>query len=84
VDELLGLFGLTVEREQDPTAVIDDAVVALDRIIAQMDSIIAQMSERRDFNEVIQELQAILERQKKVLDETERERQRSVIQDLFK
>lgn len=84
IDEPLGLFALALEREQDPTAPIDEAVLALDRVIAQMDRILEQMQQRKGFNEVILELQALLDRQRKVLDATEQERQRSVIEDLFK
>lgn len=83
-DETLGLFALTLERQQDPTAVIDDAVSLLDRMIAQMDRILEQMRQRKGFNEVIQELQALLDRQRALLEATERERQRSVIEDLFR
>lgn len=83
-DEMIGLFALTLERQQDPTAVIDDAVGILDRMIAQMDRILEQMRQRKGFHEVIQELQALLERQRALLEATERERQRSVIEDLFR
>jgi hypothetical protein len=83
-DETLGLFALTLERRGDPTAVIDDAVGVLDRMIAQMDRILEQMRQRKGFNEVIQELQALLDRQRALLEATERERQRSVIEDLFR
>ena len=83
-DEIVGLFSLTVERGQNPTGVIDDAVLALDRMIAQMDRILDQMQQRKGFNEMIQELQGLLDRQKQVLDATERERQRNLIDDLFK
>lgn len=83
VDELLGLLALTLEREQDPTRVIDDSVIALDRMIALMDRILDQMQQRRGFNEMIQELQGLVDRQKQILDRTEQERQRSVIDDLF-
>lgn len=84
IDVVLGLFGLAVERQESPTEEIDDAVARLDRMIAGMDAILAQMSERKDFNELIQDLQAILNEQRKVLEATERERQRSLIDDLFK
>lgn len=83
VDEALGLFALRLERSQDPTAAIDASVAGLDRMIAQMDRILEQMRQRKGFNEVIQELQGILDRQRNLLDATERERQRSVIEDLF-
>ncbi|MCA9052543.1 MAG: hypothetical protein KDA75_01845 [Planctomycetaceae bacterium] len=84
VDEILGLFGLTLERQQDPRSVIDDAVLGLDRMIVQMDRILEQMQQRKGFNELIQELQGLLDRQKQVLDATEQERQRNLIDDLFK
>jgi hypothetical protein len=82
-DELLGLLSLTLEREQDPTAVIDDSVSALDRMLVLMDRILEQMQQRRGFNEMIQELQGLVDRQKQILEQTEQERQRSVIDDLF-
>ncbi|MFV0442764.1 MAG: hypothetical protein ACK5Q5_04240 [Planctomycetaceae bacterium] len=83
-DEQLGLFGLTLERQQDPTGIIDETVLTLDRMIVKMDRILDQMQQRRGFNEAIQELQGLLERQKKILDVTEQERQRNLIDDLFK
>jgi hypothetical protein len=84
VDERLGLLSLTLERGQDPTGVIDDAVLAIDRMIVLMDRILEQMQQRRGFNEMIQELQGLVERQKGILQQTEQQRQRSVIDDLFK
>jgi hypothetical protein len=83
-DEELGLFSLTLERQQDPTGVIDAADATLGRMLAKMDEILAQMQQRRGVNELIQELLQIRERQIQVRNATEQERQRSLIDDLFK
>ncbi len=79
VDEQLGLFSLTVERGKDPLAVLDDSIAEFDQLIALIDQIIAQMQERKGFNEVIQELQNLLKRQKKVLEETKKDQLRKDI-----
>ncbi|MEZ6064324.1 MAG: hypothetical protein R3B90_01130 [Planctomycetaceae bacterium] len=83
IDEQLGLLVLVIERGQDPRELIDTTVTQFERLMAQMDQILEQMRQRKGFNEVIQELQTIIERQKRVLQETEAERKRSVIDDLF-
>jgi hypothetical protein len=76
VDERIGLFRLANERQADPTGAIDEAVSAIDQMLVRMDRVLAEMSERRDFNAVIQALQQILEGQKHLKDETQREQQR--------
>jgi hypothetical protein len=83
LDEQVGLLVLTIERGQDPRPQIDEAVVSLDRMLALMDAILENMQQRRGFNDIIQELQAIVDRQKEVLEQTEAERKRTVIDDLF-
>ena len=41
-----------------------------------MDRVLAQMSQRKDINQMIKDLQAILDGQKKLKDETQQEQQR--------
>lgn len=76
VDERIGLFRLANERQADPTAAIDEAVSAIEQMLARMDRVLAEMSERRDFNAVIQALQQILDGQKQLKEETQKEQQR--------
>ena len=76
VDERIGLFRLANERQADPTAAIDEAVSAIEQMLIRMDRVLAQMSQRKDINQMIKDLQAILDGQQKLKDETQQEQQR--------
>jgi hypothetical protein len=76
VDERMALFRLANEREADPTGAIDEAVSAIEQMLIRMDRVLAQMSQRKDINQMIKDLQAILDGQKRLKDETQQEQQR--------
>lgn len=74
VDRRLGTFRLAVERRSGMGAAADDVTPALDQLLAQMDAILAEMRDRGTFNDLIQNLQDIIKRQKQLQEQTEDKR----------
>jgi septation ring formation regulator EzrA len=73
-DRRLGTFRLAMERQTGLSAAAEETVPALDHLIAQMDAILAEMRDRGTFNELIQSLQDIIQREKQLLEQTEDKR----------
>lgn len=78
-DRRLGVFRLVAERGGDTGPAIGESIAAIDIVLERIDRILAEMRDRGNFNELIQELQQIIERQKTLLDETEKKS----LEDLF-
>jgi len=73
-DRKCSLIRLALERETDIEAAIDTTIPAVDLLLQQMEKILAEMRDRGTFNDLIQNLESIIEQQKKLLDETENKR----------
>ncbi|CAK9032803.1 Uncharacterized protein SCF082_LOCUS20210, partial [Durusdinium trenchii] len=71
-DRRLGVFRLVAERGGDTGPAIEESIAAIDIVLERIDRILAEMRDRGNFNELIQELQQIIDRQKSLLDETEK------------
>ena len=83
VDQRVGLFRLANETGTDPRAAMDDSLAELDRLLARMDDVIEQMQDRRGYNELIQLLQDLIDRQAELNDATREEQERRLF-DLLK
>ncbi|CAK9104929.1 Uncharacterized protein SCF082_LOCUS48922, partial [Durusdinium trenchii] len=75
-DRRLGVFRLVAERGGDTGPAIEESIAAIDIVLERIDRILAEMRDRGNFNELIQELQQIIDRQKSLLDETEKKESR--------
>ena len=73
-DQKFGIIRLSVENEAVISDAVDETVTALDDLLQRMDEILAEMRDRGTFNDLIQNLQDIIERQQKLLEETEDKR----------
>jgi hypothetical protein len=78
IDQHIGLFRLANEHGTDPSAAIENAAAAIEVMLARMDKVLAEMQKRRDFNQLIQALQDILDRQGELHQETEQEQERKL------
>lgn len=81
-DERLGNFRLINERQGETTPSMQETAVALDAILARMERILAEMKDRGTFNELMQQLQQMIDNEKKLLEETERKRNESFFNNL--
>lgn len=74
VDRRLGALRLVLDRQGDAGADADAVLASMDRLLAQMDLILAEMRDRGTINDLIQSLQDIIQREKKLLDQVEEKR----------
>jgi hypothetical protein len=74
VDRRLGVLRLSVDRGAGMEAAWTDVSQAVDTLIAQMDAILAEMRDRGTYNDLIQNLQQMIERQKQVRERTDNKR----------
>jgi hypothetical protein len=84
LDDLLALFALSTERNEDPSARIPLAREAVDRLIVRMEQVLSEMQRRGNVNEIIQQLQNIIERQQKLRDATEQRKLDELFEDIGK
>lgn len=82
LDEHLGIFRLLEERKQDPRPEMEASLEEIDRMFERMKQILQVMQRRETVNELIKSLQDILDRQKKIRDETIRQQQREAFEKL--
>jgi hypothetical protein len=71
IDGHLSLFALATERKTDPAAEIEAARDGLDRMLVRMDKVLNEMQRRGNINEMIQQLQTLIDQEKKLREETE-------------
>jgi chaperonin cofactor prefoldin len=74
VDRRFGTLRLTIERNGPSEAAAGEVVPAVSHLIDQMDQILAEMRDRGTINDLIQNLQDIIKRQKQQLEQTEDKR----------
>lgn len=74
VDREFGAFRLTLQRQSGIAEAYAPLAPAIDRLLARMDAILAEMKDRGSYNDLIQSLQGIIERQKQLLNKTEDKR----------
>jgi hypothetical protein len=84
LDDLLALFALSTERNEDPSARIPLAREAVERLIVRMEQVLSEMQRRGNVNEIIQQLQNIIERQQKLRDATEQRKLDELFEDIGK
>ncbi len=73
-DRKFGVMRLSLERNSGIEVAFTDAVPSIDELLRQMDKILNEMRSRGTFNDLIQNLQELIEKQKKVLEDTEDQR----------
>jgi hypothetical protein len=73
-DRKFGVIRLQVERRSNVSAAVRETVPAVNDLLDQMDRILAEMRDRGTYNELIQQLQQIIEQEKKLLEKTEEKR----------
>lgn len=83
VDRQIGLFRLANENNADPTSAINGSLVAVDALLQRMDLVLAQMTEREGFNEMVKMIQGIIDRTRKLKEDTQSEQERRLF-DLIK
>ncbi|WP_437204535.1 hypothetical protein [Planctomicrobium sp. SH664] len=74
VDRRFGAFRLAVDRGSGTAPLAEELNPALDELLGRMDAILNEMKQRGSYNEVIQNLQKMIEAQKKLLEQTEEQR----------
>jgi len=82
LDGHLGIFRLQEERKQDPREEMDVSLQTLDGMLERMRQILSEMQRRETVNELIKNLQDLIERQKKIRDETLKQQQREAFEKL--
>ena len=82
LDEHLGIFRLQEERKQDPRSEMEISLRELDGMLERMKQVLSVMQRRETVNELIKSLQDILDRQKKIRDETIKQQQREAFEKL--
>ena len=80
VDQRVGLFRLANETGTDPRATMDDSLAGLDRLLSRMDDVLEQMKDRKGYNELIQALQDLIDRQTDVNEATRKEQERRLFE----
>lgn len=79
VDEALGLFRLSNERGNDPTATIDRGVELLAQMISRMEAVLAEMEKLKDFRKLGEELKELIDAQEALLDRTKKEQKKQFL-----
>lgn len=82
LDGHLGIFRLQEERKQDPREEMDVSLQTLDGMLERMRQILSVMQRRETVNELIKSLQDVIDRQKKILEETKKQQQREAFEKL--
>lgn len=73
-DERYALQRLSLQRNTGIEDALNATVPPVDELIVQMDRILEEMRDRGTINDVIQNLQSLIEKQRKLLKETEEKR----------
>lgn len=73
-DQRYALQRLALQRDGDISEAIQETLVAVDAVLAQMDRILEEMLDRGTMNDVIQNLQNLIEKQRELLEQTEEKR----------
>ncbi|SFH72283.1 coiled-coil domain-containing protein [Planctomicrobium piriforme] len=74
VDRRLGALRLAVERQTAMGVAAEEVTASVDHLLAQMDLILAEMKDRGTINDLIQNLQDIIKREKQLLEQIEEKR----------
>jgi hypothetical protein len=82
VDQRLGEWRLVVDQPAATAEELASTQVALAAVLERMDRILAEMRDRGTFNEFIQQLQQLIELQKKLREDTEKKRNENFFDDL--
>ncbi len=82
VDEALGLYRLSNNKGNDPTAAIDASVQAIGSLIANMERILGEMRKLETFQEALEQLKAIIEQQEQLTEKTKKEQKKKLLEGL--
>jgi len=81
-DGAVGLFKLALEKDQDPTAQIDNSVESLSLMLEHMARVLKEMQDLADFHEAIKALKVIIDDSEKLNEETIKERKKKDLEKL--
>ncbi|MCA8990463.1 MAG: hypothetical protein KDA88_00705 [Planctomycetaceae bacterium] len=81
-DESYGNFRLVNERQGETSGALEQAAVTTDAVLRRMDQILVEMRDRGTFNEFIQQLQKLIEEEKKLKEEIQKKQNESFFNDL--
>lgn len=73
-DRKFGVLRLAIQQQGEVLAATEETIPAVDAVLDQMARILAEMRDRGTFNDLIQNLQSIIERQEQLLEKTEEKR----------
>lgn len=73
-DQRYALQRLNLEQQENLRAAMQETVPAVDAVLSQMDRILDEMKDRGTINDVIQNLQSLIEKQRKLMEQAEEKR----------
>ena len=82
LDRRLGTFKVVHGRGDDPASSMDDAVKVIDRMLTRMQSVLSEMQDLLEFHEAVEFLKRIIDLESKLIDETQTERKRKLLEQL--
>lgn len=82
VDEAVSLFQLDHEKGRDPVPRIEESVARIDTMLRHMHNVLDEMRDLVEFHEALRDLKSIIDEEKRLAEETEKKRNRELIEGL--
>lgn len=79
LDQQLGLFRFAIEKNNDPLSEIQGSVELLDALLFRMKNVLNEMQDLLEFHEAIEMLKNLIEREKKLSEDTKKFRKNKLL-----
>ncbi|MDF1742170.1 MAG: hypothetical protein P1V19_00655 [Gimesia sp.] len=79
LDQQLGLFRFAIEKNNDPLPEIQSSIELLNALLFRMKSVLNEMQDLLEFHEAIEMLKSLIEREKKLSEDTKKFRKNKLL-----
>ncbi|WP_298864587.1 hypothetical protein, partial [uncultured Gimesia sp.] len=79
LDQRLGLFRFAIEKNNDPLPEIQSSIEQLNALLFRMKSVLNEMQDLLEFHEAIEMLKSLIEREKKLSEDTKKFRKNKLL-----